>query len=96
MSAQVANQEVTSTSMPPCTGVPDNPAACATPCYNASSKDNALRTTVLAASVAKPMRKPFASQADLHDKQVSCEKLSANAYAYTAENDPNTGVIIDD
>jgi len=42
------------------------------------------------------MSKAFASQADLEDKVVSFEKLSDNAYAYTAEGDPNTGVIIGD
>ncbi len=40
--------------------------------------------------------KAFASQADLQDKQVSFTKLSDHAYAYTAEGDPNTGVIIGD
>ena len=40
--------------------------------------------------------KKFASQADLEEKKVSWEKLSDNAYAYTAEGDPNTGVIIGD
>jgi glyoxylase-like metal-dependent hydrolase (beta-lactamase superfamily II) len=40
--------------------------------------------------------KAFASQADLQDKQVTFTKLSENAYAYTAEGDPNTGVIIGD
>ncbi|MGQ9723972.1 MAG: MBL fold metallo-hydrolase [Tepidimonas sp.] len=40
--------------------------------------------------------KAFASQADLEDKQVSFTKLSDNAYAYTAEGDPNTGVIVGD
>ena len=38
--------------------------------------------------------KKFASQADLEEKKVSFEQLSDNAYAYTAEGDPNTGVII--
>ena len=38
----------------------------------------------------------FASQADLEAKQVSFTRLSANAYAYTAEGDPNTGVIVGD
>ena len=38
----------------------------------------------------------FASQADLEEKKISWEKLSDNAYAYTAEGDPNTGVIIGD
>ncbi len=40
--------------------------------------------------------KKFASHADLEQKKVSFEKLSDNAYAYTAEGDPNTGVIIGD
>ncbi len=38
----------------------------------------------------------FASQADLAEKQVSFDKLSDHAYAYTAEGDPNTGVVIGD
>ncbi|CAB3733117.1 hypothetical protein LMG24238_05916 [Paraburkholderia sediminicola] len=42
------------------------------------------------------MGKAFASHGDLEDKVVSFEKLSNNAYAYTAEGDPNTGVIIGD
>jgi len=42
------------------------------------------------------MPKAFASQADLEEKQVTFSKLSDNAYAYTAEGDPNTGVIIGD
>ena len=42
------------------------------------------------------MTKAFASQADLDVKKVSFTKLSDNAYAYTAEGDPNTGIIIGD
>ena len=42
------------------------------------------------------MSKAFASQADLQEKKVSFTKLSDSAYAYTAEGDPNTGVIIGD
>jgi len=42
------------------------------------------------------MTKAFASQADLEVKKVSFTKLSDNAYAYTAEGDPNTGIIIGD
>ena len=38
----------------------------------------------------------FASQADLKPKKISFEKLSPNAYAFTAEGDPNTGVIVGD
>lgn len=40
--------------------------------------------------------KKFASQADLEEKQVTFERLSDNAWAYTAEGDPNTGVVIGD
>ena len=42
------------------------------------------------------MSKAFASQADLHEKKVTFTRLSDNAYAYTAEGDPNSGVIIGD
>ena len=42
------------------------------------------------------MTKAFASQADLADKKVTFTKLSDNAYAYTAEGDPNTGVVVGD
>ncbi len=40
--------------------------------------------------------KKFASQADLEAKKISFTKLSDHAYAYTAEGDPNTGIIIGD
>ncbi|MEO8835434.1 MAG: MBL fold metallo-hydrolase [Caldimonas sp.] len=40
--------------------------------------------------------KAFASQADLEEKKVSFTRLSENAYAYTAEGDPNTGVFVGD
>ena len=40
--------------------------------------------------------KKFASQADLVEKTVSFDKLSEHAYAYTAEGDPNTGIVIGD
>ena len=40
--------------------------------------------------------KKFASHADLHEKRISFDKLSDNAYAYTAEGDPNTGIVIGD
>ena len=40
--------------------------------------------------------KKFASQADLADKKISFDKLSDRAYAYTAEGDPNTGIVIGD
>ncbi|HEY1328606.1 MAG TPA: MBL fold metallo-hydrolase [Casimicrobiaceae bacterium] len=40
--------------------------------------------------------KAFASRADVAEKKVSFDKLSDRAYAYTAEGDPNTGVVIGD
>ncbi len=40
------------------------------------------------------MSKAFASQADLQDKQITFEQLSPHCWAYTAEGDPNSGVII--
>src|SRR5919198_1421322 len=42
------------------------------------------------------MGKNFASQADLTEKKVTFDRLSPHAYAYTAEGDPNTGVVIGD
>ena len=42
------------------------------------------------------MAKAFASQADLADKKVTFAKLSESAYAYTAEGDPNSGVVVGD
>ena len=42
------------------------------------------------------MAEAFASQADLTDKQVTFARLSENAYAYTTEGDPNTGVVVGD
>ena len=40
--------------------------------------------------------KKFASQADLEEKNVSFTQISKHAWAYTAEGDPNTGIIIGD
>jgi glyoxylase-like metal-dependent hydrolase (beta-lactamase superfamily II) len=40
--------------------------------------------------------KKFASQADLEEKKITFTKLSDHAYAYTAEGDPNTGIIVGD
>ena len=42
------------------------------------------------------MEKRFASQADLQEKRISFDKLSDHAYAYTAEGDPNTGIVVGD
>ncbi len=42
------------------------------------------------------MTKGFASQGDLEAKKVTFQKLGEGAYAYTAEGDPNSGVIIGD
>lgn len=40
--------------------------------------------------------KKFASQADLEEKKVTFSQISQHAWAYTAEGDPNTGIIIGD
>ncbi len=42
------------------------------------------------------MTKKFASQADLEEKKVSFIELADGIFAYTAEGDPNTGVVIGD
>lgn len=42
------------------------------------------------------MSNQFASAADLDEKQVTFTQLSEHCWAYTAEGDPNTGVIIGD
>jgi glyoxylase-like metal-dependent hydrolase (beta-lactamase superfamily II) len=42
------------------------------------------------------MSKQFASQADLEEKVVSFDQLSDHAYAYTAQGDPNSGIIVGD
>ena len=40
--------------------------------------------------------KVFASQADLEEKKVTFSQISEHAWAYTAEGDPNTGIVIGD
>jgi glyoxylase-like metal-dependent hydrolase (beta-lactamase superfamily II) len=40
--------------------------------------------------------KKFASQADLEEKKISFSQISEHAWAYTAEGDPNTGIVIGD
>jgi len=42
------------------------------------------------------MAKAFASTEDLDEKKVSFDQLGPGLYAYTAEGDPNSGVIIGD
>ena len=42
------------------------------------------------------MTKKFASQADLEEKKISFTELADGLYAYTAEGDPNTGIVIGD
>lgn len=45
--------------------------------------------------MAEPQKK-FASQGDLADKKITFAQLSEHAWAYTAEGDPNTGIVIGD
>jgi glyoxylase-like metal-dependent hydrolase (beta-lactamase superfamily II) len=40
------------------------------------------------------MPRPFASSADLEDKQATLERLADGVYAFTAEGDPNVGCIV--
>ena len=42
------------------------------------------------------MSKQFASAGDMAEKTVSFTEIGANLYAFTAEGDPNTGVIVGD
>jgi glyoxylase-like metal-dependent hydrolase (beta-lactamase superfamily II) len=42
------------------------------------------------------MAKQFASQGDLEEKKVSFTEIGKDLWAFTAEGDPNTGVIIGD
>ena len=42
------------------------------------------------------MSKAFASQADLAEKRITFADLAGGAYAYTAEGDPNSGVVVGD
>jgi glyoxylase-like metal-dependent hydrolase (beta-lactamase superfamily II) len=39
-------------------------------------------------------RKPFASSADLTEKEATLEELAPGVYAYTAQGDPNVGCVI--
>jgi len=41
-------------------------------------------------------QKKFASHADVEEKRITFEKLSDHAYAYTAEGDPNSGIVVGD
>lgn len=40
------------------------------------------------------MPKPFASSADLAEKEATLEQLAEGVFAYTAQGDPNVGVIV--
>ncbi|TIQ75231.1 MAG: MBL fold metallo-hydrolase, partial [Mesorhizobium sp.] len=42
------------------------------------------------------MTKAFASQGDLTEKKISFTEVGRDLWAFTAEGDPNTGVIIGD
>jgi glyoxylase-like metal-dependent hydrolase (beta-lactamase superfamily II) len=54
------------------------------------------RQTKTALAPARRGTLVFASQADLEEKKVSFTQLSEHAWAYTAEGDPNTGIVIGD
>ncbi|MBN9424582.1 MAG: MBL fold metallo-hydrolase [Candidatus Accumulibacter sp. 66-26] len=46
--------------------------------------------------MSNPTEKQFASVADLEEKKTTFAQLSEHCWAYTAEGDPNTGVIVTD
>src|SRR6266508_6634593 len=39
-------------------------------------------------------RKPFASTADMTEKEATLEQLADGVYAYTAQGDPNVGCVV--
>ena len=42
------------------------------------------------------MARPFASQADTAERRITFSRVSENAYAFTADGDPNSGVVVGD
>ena len=40
--------------------------------------------------------KKFASQSDLDEKKISFAEIGKDLFAFTAEGDPNSGIIIGD
>jgi len=42
------------------------------------------------------MAKAFASQADTDEKTITFSRVSEHAYAFTAEGDPNSGIVVGD
>ncbi len=42
------------------------------------------------------MAKAFASQGDMEDKEINFVEVGEGLWAFTAEGDPNSGVIIGD
>ena len=42
----------------------------------------------------RPMPKPFATSADLAEKEATLERLADGVFAYTAQGDPNVGCIV--
>ena len=42
------------------------------------------------------MAKAFASQGDMTEKKITFDEIGEGLYAFTAEGDPNSGVIIGD
>ena len=58
--------------------------------------NNQSATLPATSAATSAATKAFASQADLADKKITFEQLSPHCWAYTAEGDPNSGVIIGD
>jgi glyoxylase-like metal-dependent hydrolase (beta-lactamase superfamily II) len=58
--------------------------------------NNRRRRTLSCKDRRRRMTKTFASQSDLAPKRISFKRLSKHCWAFTAEGDPNTGVIVGD
>ena len=55
-----------------------------------------LSTILINLKVITIMSKVFASQGDMSEKKISFTEVGDGLFAFTAEGDPNSGVIIGD
>src|SRR6202171_3986080 len=69
-------------------------AGCWTPASNNSSSNN--RSRALTKLGIELMAKGFASTTDMADKKITFSEIGTDLYAFTAEGDPNSAVIVGD
>src|SRR5437899_2053102 len=65
---------------------------CWTTVSNSNSSNNRSRTSTT--SGIELMAKGFASTTDMADKKITFSEIGTDLYAFTAEGDPNTAVIV--